>query len=276
MSDEESNGSGGIDITLGKLISYPIGLLLILMGLATMLVSIAGGLAVLLAGIITLPLVRSKLRQSQGIDVSRWATVGIVVILVISGTVALAGSVDTGETSNDTDSASVASNAESSSENTDSNSADDDSEQLTHEMGESFVVGENSNSIEYNVQSASSASGVGGDVFSEEADGKYIIIEIQMTNVGDETIDLSTNNFQLVDSQDRQFDVSRVSTALDQDPRIDSDSVVFEQLQPGVTTQGAIAFDVPEGEDEFRLKIEAVGIFSGADDNYVRLEVEEL
>jgi hypothetical protein len=85
MSEEDTTEDDGIDITLGKLVAYPVGLLLILSGLGSMITSVVSGVLILLAGVVALPIVRSRLKQSQGIGLSRWATVAIVVILVGAG-----------------------------------------------------------------------------------------------------------------------------------------------------------------------------------------------
>lgn len=81
-TDQEN---GGMNITLGKLVAYPIGLLLIISGLGSMLTSVLSGVLILLAGVIALPIVRSRLKQSQGIGINRWATVAIVLALVVGG-----------------------------------------------------------------------------------------------------------------------------------------------------------------------------------------------
>ena len=86
MSNEDAeNDNSGIDITLGKIIAYPVGVILILSGIAGLFSSVVSGVLITLSGIIALPYFRSKLRQSQDISFSRWAVVGIVVLLVVAG-----------------------------------------------------------------------------------------------------------------------------------------------------------------------------------------------
>lgn len=258
MSDENNtgdDGKGGISITLGKLIAYPVGGLLILAGLVSLVLSVAGGVLILLAGIIALPIVRSRLKRSRGIAINRWATVGLVVVLVIAGSVALAGSGGGG--------------GEDITEN-------EGPEQLTHQMGESFTVGGDSEAIEYTVQNVYTTNVIYG-FKTEQTDEQFVIIEIAMENMGDETVDISTRHLQVVDSQDRQFDVDTSRTrSLDRDPRIQSDPVTFESLQPGISTQGVVAFEVPSNETRLRFKIEPTGIFSNADEHFVELELGEL
>lgn len=87
MSDdvEEEEESDGINITLGKLIAYPVGVALVLSGLAILILNPVAGILILLGGLLALPIVRSKIKAKQGIRLSRWATVAIVLVLVVAG-----------------------------------------------------------------------------------------------------------------------------------------------------------------------------------------------
>jgi len=82
---EQNGEDDGIDITLGKIIAYPVGILLILSGLGSMISNVVGGVLILLGGIIALPVVRGRLKQSQGVSLNRWATVFIVLVLIGAG-----------------------------------------------------------------------------------------------------------------------------------------------------------------------------------------------
>lgn len=134
----------------------------------------------------------------------------------------------------------------------------------SHAIGESFQVGSGAQAIQYTVASASTTDHVGQGSFGEDADGTFVVVELQMTNVGDESLDLSTTPFRLVDSQGREFEV-------DTDALIYlDDAIVFEQLNPGLEKRGLIVFDVPAGS-EYRLRIDPAGLFSGAESHTVTL-----
>lgn len=89
--DSNNNNDGGLNITLGKIIAYPIGILLILSGVGSLIESVAGGIIILFAGVLALPITRAKLKRSQGISINRWATGFIVIVLVIAGGSLLGG-----------------------------------------------------------------------------------------------------------------------------------------------------------------------------------------
>lgn len=251
--DTEDKGNGeedgrNINITLGKIVAYPVSILLILIGLGSMGSSVVGGGFILVAGVLALPLVRSRIKQSQGVAINRWATIGIVVVLLIAGGAMMGG--------DDTDDTATA-------------------EEIEHQMGDSFEVGEDK-AIEYTVHNAYSTDVIYG-YEAQRTDEQFIVVEVEMTNVGDESIDISRRNFQTVDSQDRQFDVNRDAIhKVDSDERFQVDGITFEQLDPGVSAKGLVVFEMPANETDIRFKIEPVGVFSTADEHYVELEIEEI
>lgn len=85
MTDEEDEDSG-INITLGKLVSYPAGVILTVLGVLYMLTNAQlGGLLITVAGLFSLPVIRRRIADENGVSVNRWATVAIVLILVVAG-----------------------------------------------------------------------------------------------------------------------------------------------------------------------------------------------
>ena len=138
---------------------------------------------------------------------------------------------------------------------------------LSHSVGESFTVGSGAQTIEYTVTDVSTTDRVGSDVVGEDADGQFVIIKLEMTNTGDESLDLSSRPFTLVDSQDREFEVDTMAMGYTEN------SIVFEQLNPGLSKTGVIVFDVnPDGE--YDLHIAPAGMFSTAETHTVDLEGE--
>lgn len=92
---QEDDEEGGINITLGKLIAYPVGLLVLLLSLAAFISSFVAGLVLLAAGLIALPIVRSRVKKRTGVRLNRWAASAIVIVLVVAG-VALIPAADDG------------------------------------------------------------------------------------------------------------------------------------------------------------------------------------
>jgi hypothetical protein len=76
-------------ITLGKIIAYPFGILFVLTGIGTFVDSPIAGVLFLLAGLVALPITRGKLKQEQNISLSRMATIAIVIGLIFAGGLAV-------------------------------------------------------------------------------------------------------------------------------------------------------------------------------------------
>lgn len=71
--------------TLGKLIAYPAGLLLILVGLVVAVNNFIGGALILLAGVFCLPKVRAILTKASGFTPSTSVVVAVVIVTAGAG-----------------------------------------------------------------------------------------------------------------------------------------------------------------------------------------------
>jgi hypothetical protein len=144
-----------------------------------------------------------------------------------------------------------------------------------HKIGETFTVGSGEKTVEYTINSWDTFGIIGNNVANKEPDGRFVVVNMKMKNTGKESFRISSNIFKLVDGSDSEFSTSSLSTYIDQDARINSTGIISEQLQPDLSTTGAVGFDVPPGAT-YSLKIEPAGLFSGADPHIVSLgEVSE-
>jgi hypothetical protein len=182
-------------------------------------------------------------------SVVKWTLIGIgaLVALFIVLAVAFSGGDDAGdapepETNGDAESAPTDTEADSN----------------THEVGETFTVGDSQKQVDYTVNGIETQT-VEGETF--------IAVSVTMKNTGKETVDVTSNQFSLVDSQDREFDTDRDAMIYGED------SISFEQLQPGLDQEGVVYFKVPDTEDNFEFVVEPVGIFSSADEQSVEVSV---
>lgn len=135
---------------------------------------------------------------------------------------------------------------------------DTETQSNSHNVGETFSVGDSQKRVDYTV------NGIETQTVEEET---FIAISLTMKNTGQETVDVSSNQFSLVDSQDREFDADRDAMIYGED------SISFEQLQPGLEQEGVVYFKVPDTEDNFEFVVEPVGIFSSADEQSVEVSV---
>lgn len=262
MSSGENDQDSGSTITLSKIISYGFGILFILAGLGGLLQG-PGAVLILLGGLFALPPVRRQITGRSGVSFSRWVVVVIVIALIGAGGATLPQS-DGGNQ------ASVSNGGEADPA-TATPTMTPKQQPLTHQIGDSFVVGSGEQSIEYTVVDTAVQESVGGETLGEDADGIYLVVILEMENVGDESFDISDRHLRAVDDQDRAFEADfEASAYADSDPRIDAEGITYDQLNPGLSTTRAVIFDVSAG-GEYRLKIEPAGVFSDADEHYVPL-----
>jgi hypothetical protein len=146
-----------------------------------------------------------------------------------------------------------------------------ESSYVQEEFDSPFVVGSGEKSIEYRVTQAALTREIGGQYSSEEANGIFIVITMEMTNIGDETVDITSRHLKAMNEDGQTFDADTgLSFYLSSDDRFDVEGISFEQLNPGLTTDGAVVFDVVPG-DYYFLSVEPAGIFSAARPHIVPL-----
>lgn len=111
----DATEDSGINITLGKLVSYPAGVLLTLLGILYILSTVfIGGVLITVGGLLALPVVRRRIKNETGISANRWATVAIVLVLAVGGFAVVPTDSDSSNSTGDSgDSELITSNATS-------------------------------------------------------------------------------------------------------------------------------------------------------------------
>lgn len=247
-----------MELTLSSVVAWLFGLGLTLFGLLMMIIAPVGGLILVLTGVFALPIVRRKLREKTDVSFSKWLVAGIVIVgflggFVVVGISALSGSDATGEAEGSNPSQQQAATTET--------------REFNHSVGDTFTVGDGARIVEYTVTDARTTDTIGSGFSTEEADGVFVVVEVRMTNRGDESLDMSSSNFRLVDDQARSYETDRDAVFAVED------NVIYEQLDPGVTKRGVLVFDVPPEQSGRELEIRPAGIFSTAEEHYVDLEL---
>ena len=153
----------------------------------------------------------------------------------------------------------------------DSVEEEEEAQTITHQIGDTFTVGEGDQVIEYTVNSSETYEVIGGEFTQEEPDGIFLVVQMELTNQSEESFSITTNAFSALDSNGNSFDPdSGASVYLNSDSRIESEAISFDQLNPGLSTSGALVFDVPQGE-EMKLQIEPTGVFDSSTTHEVEL-----
>lgn len=141
-----------------------------------------------------------------------------------------------------------------------------------HQIGETFTVGEGDRVIEYTVNDMTYADQLGNEFSNVEANGLFHIIILSLTNRGGESFTVSTGNYAIIAGENNNVynpEGFEVRTAFDTDERLDVESLSFEQLNPNLSTEGAIIFDAPE-EARFVFRIEPAGFLDTSEPHFVQ------
>lgn len=93
--------------------------------------------------------------------------------------------------------------------------------------------------VEFTVNSKSEATNVGGQ-FGKTAQGKYLILNVTVTNKGDKAITVDSNFFKLkADGKEYEADGSATIFANE------NANFFLSQVNPDVSIKGNVVFDVP-------------------------------
>jgi hypothetical protein len=91
----------------------------------------------------------------------------------------------------------------------------------------------------YEVSSVRDTFSVGDSFTKVKADGVFVIVEIQLTNLKNDTRTITSNAIKLVTSDGKIYD-----TADDALFAVD-DQILLEQVQPGLPKKGTLVYDIP-------------------------------
>ena len=92
---------------------------------------------------------------------------------------------------------------------------------------------------------------VGRGIIAEKAAGQFVIVRLELTNIGDKGSTFSDWQLELVDEENRihkPADFSVQSAA--------GGGLFLEQLNPGVSKSVLVVFDVARDVDKLRLKVQ--------------------
>lgn len=108
--------------------------------------------------------------------------------------------------------------------------------------------------FEFVVTSITHQKSVGPSMLKETAKGRYAIVHLTVTNIGDEAQTLDDSAQYVYDTKGRKFSAdSAADIALGGDSG--ESNTWFEQINPGTTVKGRIAFDMPKTDKPVRIEL---------------------
>ena len=167
---------------------------------------------------------------------------GVFVLLVIVGLFGSGGN----NTSNDSTSNQVGSSGDNTSNVNTSNQVQEPATTSeaavkqtpeTYKVGDRVVVGERA----YTITDVRTASSVGDNFTKQTATGIFVIVTMNVENIGKESATMSSTDVKIIDSEGRTFESDTEAwTAL-------KENILLKQIQPGLPVVGQTIFDVPKG-----------------------------
>ncbi|MEV0984482.1 DUF4352 domain-containing protein [Brevibacterium sp. NPDC049920] len=88
----------------------------------------------------------------------------------------------------------------------------------------------------------SGVSSVGDDMFGAEAQGQFVVVSMEVTNVGDSPVMFFSSDVELTDAEGRTYAADEGSAMY-----LEDSNSFLEEINPGNTVDGIVLFDVPEG-----------------------------
>lgn len=106
------------------------------------------------------------------------------------------------------------------------------------------------------------ANSLGDSYFSEDAQGKFIIVTVAVFNNQKDAIAVDASEFKLIDKEKREYSAStRGMTALQMSNK--QHRGFLEQLNPNMGFESTIVFDVPKNTGPKDYQLRAAGGFTG-------------
>jgi uncharacterized protein DUF4352 len=87
-----------------------------------------------------------------------------------------------------------------------------------------------------------SATEIGSEYMSTTAQGQFCIVDVTITNIGDEAQSFFGDNAELFNAQGQQFSADGEAAIY-----LEDSSSLYEEINPGNTLNSKIVFDVPTG-----------------------------
>jgi hypothetical protein len=109
--------------------------------------------------------------------------------------------------------------------------------------------------FQFTITSVSHAKSVGdtADGLGDTAQGKYTILHVTVTNIGSQAQTLDDSSQYVYDASGRKYDAS---TSADIDLNgTGSGSVFLNEINPGNTVHGLLAFDMPAGHKAVKAEL---------------------
>lgn len=111
-------------------------------------------------------------------------------------------------------------------------------EETVHHIGEVVTVG----NVEYTVNSITQTDTVGTQYLNTTAQNHFLMIDITVTNKGNDPLDMSSSYFTLVNGE-KTYEVNTDASIYNS---ADGESIIYETVNPDASFTGQVAYDITQ------------------------------
>jgi hypothetical protein len=101
---------------------------------------------------------------------------------------------------------------------------------------------------------------VGSDLLGQDAQGQYVLVHMTVTNTGDQAQYFDGSSQKAFDAQDREFSADTTAAVY-----LGDANSFLNQINPGITVEGTVVFDVPADATLTRLTLHDSPFSGGVD-----------
>ncbi len=119
-------------------------------------------------------------------------------------------------------------------------------------IGDEIVAGEFKWKVTKITKQKEIGQDIAGTFFGAKADGEFLVLDVEIENIGKSANILSDSFIKLVDDQGREFTAdTAASIYLEQGAALS----FYDTVNPGIVKKGKVIFDVPVGLDVVNVRI---------------------
>jgi hypothetical protein len=231
-------------ITLGGIFGWIFGILFGLAALGSLIsAQIVPALVLIAMAAVLLPPVNKIFSEKMNFELSK----GIKIAVIIAGFVILGMTMDTETMPNDNSQVNTNNQASTQAETQQKSVKQTETQkEILFNMNEEIPV----DYLSYEVYKTETFTEMGTSMFNKKTNGKFVKVYLNILNNAKETKQIFTPRFKIEDNQGRRYD------RLSDDMMYIADYLEFgKELQPGLSTDGAIVFEMPKDSEDLKLII---------------------
>lgn len=123
------------------------------------------------------------------------------------------------------------------------------------------VKGKLSSNVGIAVVGIKNASYIGDKYYGAKARGKFVIVDVLVSNGQKDAVTVDSNSFTLIDSSGKRYS-SSFDGNMALEMKSDDNVNLLTEINPGIEVKASMAFDIPQNVND--LKLEARGGITGS------------